>query len=135
MGSPGSFAAEPLTSARLQLEPLEVGHAAEAAVVLDDERLHTYIGGSPATIHRAGRQPGDAGELVAEAAWIVASAHQGNGYAGEAAAAMTGWLRERGVDRVVAQVHPRHEASMGVARSLRLSQTTTVVDGEVRWTN
>lgn len=31
------------------LEPLEVRHAAEVATVLDDERLHEYIGGRPAT--------------------------------------------------------------------------------------
>ncbi len=39
---------EPLRSARLDLEPLRVDHAAEAAVVFDDERLHRYIGGAPA---------------------------------------------------------------------------------------
>ena len=39
---------QPLRSARLDLEPLRVDHAAEAAVVFDDERLHRYIGGAPA---------------------------------------------------------------------------------------
>jgi RimJ/RimL family protein N-acetyltransferase len=39
---------QPVHSARLDLEPLRVEHAAEAAVVFDDERLHHYIGGSPA---------------------------------------------------------------------------------------
>jgi hypothetical protein len=39
---------QPLRSARLDLEPLRIDHAAEAAVVFDDERLHRYIGGAPA---------------------------------------------------------------------------------------
>lgn len=176
MGSPSSFAVEPLRSARLDLEPLRVEHAAEAAVMLGDSRLHTYIGGSPATtdqlrrryaqqvvghssdsdetwlnwmlrrrdigelvgtvqatVHRESSATGHAGRLVAEVAWVVATAAQGQGHAAEAAAAMTAWLREQGVDRFVAHVHPRHEASMGVARSLGLSPTATVVDGEVRW--
>jgi RimJ/RimL family protein N-acetyltransferase len=34
---------------RLQLEPLRVDHATELATVLDDERLHEFIGGRPAT--------------------------------------------------------------------------------------
>jgi RimJ/RimL family protein N-acetyltransferase len=42
-------AAERLRTARLDLEPLRVEHAAEAARVFDDERLHVFIGGSPAT--------------------------------------------------------------------------------------
>jgi RimJ/RimL family protein N-acetyltransferase len=43
-----SLAAEPLRTARLDLEPLRVEHAVEAARVFADERLHTFIGGSPA---------------------------------------------------------------------------------------
>jgi hypothetical protein len=39
---------QPLRSARLDLEPLRVEHAAEAAVVFADARLHRYIGGAPA---------------------------------------------------------------------------------------
>ncbi|WP_018656691.1 GNAT family N-acetyltransferase [Actinomadura flavalba] len=39
--------AETLTTRRLTLEPLTVHHAAEMAAVLDDDRLHTYIGGAP----------------------------------------------------------------------------------------
>lgn len=34
---------------RLWLEPLRVDHATELAAVLDDERLHDFIGGRPAT--------------------------------------------------------------------------------------
>jgi RimJ/RimL family protein N-acetyltransferase len=38
-----------IETARLSLEPLRVEHAAEMAPVLDDEALHAYIGGRPAT--------------------------------------------------------------------------------------
>jgi len=46
---------------------------------------------------------------------------------------MVGWLRNCGVDRLVAHVHPEHRASIGVARALGLTPTATVVDGEIRW--
>ncbi len=39
----------PLHTARLDLEPLRAEHAAEAAVAFADARLHTFIGGEPAT--------------------------------------------------------------------------------------
>ncbi|KUF16921.1 GNAT family N-acetyltransferase [Streptomyces silvensis] len=39
--------AEPITTARLTLEPLRVAHAEEMAVVLGDPALHTFIGGAP----------------------------------------------------------------------------------------
>jgi RimJ/RimL family protein N-acetyltransferase len=38
---------ETLVTERLVLEPLEVFHAAEIAVVLDDPELHRYTGGGP----------------------------------------------------------------------------------------
>lgn len=41
--------AEPFATARLDLLPLRVDHAAEMAVVLGDPALHTFIGGSPST--------------------------------------------------------------------------------------
>ncbi|WP_067484441.1 GNAT family N-acetyltransferase [Actinomadura hibisca] len=41
--------AEPLRTSRLLLEPLAVHHAEEMAGVLDDARLHEYIGGEPLT--------------------------------------------------------------------------------------
>jgi RimJ/RimL family protein N-acetyltransferase len=41
--------AEPLTTARLDLEPLRVDHATEMAVVLDDPALFTHTGGQPPT--------------------------------------------------------------------------------------
>ncbi|WBB65842.1 GNAT family N-acetyltransferase [Micromonospora sp. WMMD812] len=42
-------AAEPIETERLVLEPLRVGHAEEMAPLLDDERLHEYVGGRPDT--------------------------------------------------------------------------------------
>ena len=41
--------AELIETARLRLEPLRVDDAAEMATVLDDERLHEFTGGRPAT--------------------------------------------------------------------------------------
>ncbi|MGX1883335.1 GNAT family N-acetyltransferase [Streptomyces sp. NPDC055287] len=43
--------AEVITTARLDLLPLRVSHAGEMAAVRSDPRLHTFIGGAPATPH------------------------------------------------------------------------------------
>ncbi|MCX4880991.1 MULTISPECIES: GNAT family N-acetyltransferase [unclassified Streptomyces] len=40
---------EPFRTARLDVVPLRVGHAAEMAAVLSDPALHTFIGGAPAS--------------------------------------------------------------------------------------
>ncbi len=72
-------------------------------------------------------------ERVAELAWVIASAHQGRGFAKEAVAVTAAWLGERGVSRLRAHIHPEHEASMAVARSVGLAPTDVLVDGEVRW--
>ncbi len=48
---------------------------------------------------------------------------------------MVGWLRLHGVEVVIAHVHPRHQASMAVARAVGLVPTDAIVDGEVRWQN
>lgn len=163
-------AAEVIETERLRLEPLRADDAAEMAAVLDDEGLHTFIGGRPATLEelraryvrlvagqsadgsrgwlnwvvRHGRSGvavgtvqatlGSNGGLTAEVAWVIATPHQRRGYAKEASAAMTRWLRGRGVDALVAHVHPAHEASIRVARYLGFTPTDTVEDGEVRWT-
>jgi RimJ/RimL family protein N-acetyltransferase len=39
--------AEPLTTRRLELEPLRPDHARELAPVLDDPGLHAFTGGAP----------------------------------------------------------------------------------------
>lgn len=70
---------------------------------------------------------------VADVAWVIGTAHQGRGYAHEAARLMVEWLRDNGVDTVVAHIHPGHHASGAVARRLGLRPTDHLVDGEVRW--
>ena len=70
---------------------------------------------------------------TADLAWVIGTSDQGNGFAREAAAVMAEWLRARGVARLRANIHPRHEASIKVARSIGLEPTGTLVDGELRW--
>lgn len=72
---------------------------------------------------------------VADVAWVIGSRFQRRGYAQEAAAAMTAWLRGQGVTALSAHIHPQNEASRAVARSIGLAPTATSVDGEVRWEN
>jgi RimJ/RimL family protein N-acetyltransferase len=76
----------------------------------------------------------DRAAVVAELAWVVAVDHQRRGYAREAAAAMAGWLREHGVDTLIAHVNPAHRASIAVATGLGMHATGVTVDGETRWT-
>lgn len=73
------------------------------------------------------------GETVAELAWVIASPHQRQGYAREAATALAAWLLTEGVSELVAHVHPDHDASAAVARGLGMLPTDTITDGEVRW--
>jgi RimJ/RimL family protein N-acetyltransferase len=70
---------------------------------------------------------------IAYLAWVVGTEHQGHGFAKEAVAAMSGWLRERGIVRRRANIHPHHGASMAVARAVGLVPSGVIVDGEVRW--
>ncbi len=47
----GDWPAAPILSTeRLELEPLRVNHAAEVAPLLNDPDLHTFTGGTPATV-------------------------------------------------------------------------------------
>jgi RimJ/RimL family protein N-acetyltransferase len=89
-------------------------------------------GGAPAGTVQATVREDDRG-LTADVAWVIGAAHQGRGYAREAARAMAAWLRQAGVEVVIAHVHPEHHASMAVARALGLAPTGDIVDGEVRW--
>jgi RimJ/RimL family protein N-acetyltransferase len=160
MTSPASLRPEPITTERLGLEPLRVGHADEMAPVLDDVRLHGFIGGEPLALDHLreryarlvagvskgwlnwivrceGRAVGTVQATVdggaADVAWVVGTAYQGHGYAGEAALGMVEWLRRNGIREVVAHVHPEHRASAAVAARVGLVATEVVVDGEVRW--
>jgi L-amino acid N-acyltransferase YncA len=46
---------------------------------------------------------------------------------------MADWLVQAGVAVLAANIHPEHEASASVARSLGFRPTGAVVDGENRW--
>lgn len=73
------------------------------------------------------------GHAVADVAWVIGAAYQRRGYAREAAQRMVEWLREIGVDTIVANIHPDHHASNAVARRVGLTPTSELVDGEIRW--
>ena len=64
---------------------------------------------------------------------MIGHAYQGQGLAKEAAGLMASWLRGHGVERLGARIHPRHGASIAVARSIGLVATATIVDGEIQW--
>ena len=84
------------------------------------------VGTVQATVIDAGR--------AADVAWVVGTAHQGRGYAVEAAAGMLAWLRERGVTEIRAHVHPGHAASARVAERIGLVATGELDDeGEQVW--
>ncbi len=70
---------------------------------------------------------------IANLAWVIGTAHQGQGLAKETAGLVAAWLREQGVARLGARVHPRHAASNAVARSIGLAPTRDIVDGEIQW--
>ena len=74
----------------------------------------------------------DAGAATAELAWVVGSAYQGQGFAGEAGAAVRDALRVPGTT-VIAHIAPGHTASESVARRLGLLPTDVVHEGETRW--
>ncbi|MFH8338282.1 GNAT family N-acetyltransferase [Streptomyces sp. AM6-12] len=78
-------------------------------------------------------QASDGDHTEAELAWVIGVGHQGEGYGQEGALAMAAWLRARGADRLTAHIHPGHEASKGIARSLGLRPTDRSTDGEVLW--
>jgi len=75
----------------------------------------------------------DTAALNAEVSWVIAAPHQRQGFAHEAADVMLSWLRRQGVQRIVAHIHPHHQASQRVARKIGLSPTHAIQDGETRW--
>ena len=67
-------------------------------------------------------------------AWVIGTEWQGQGYAGEASAALGGWLHASGVHRLTARIHPDHAASAAVARRVGLQPTGRLdADGEELW--
>ncbi|GAA1417995.1 GNAT family N-acetyltransferase [Agrococcus citreus] len=70
----------------------------------------------------------------AEIAWVIGSPWQARGFGSRAASLLVSELAMLGIRELLAHIHPKHSASQRVARSLGMSPTETVVDGEVRWT-
>jgi RimJ/RimL family protein N-acetyltransferase len=154
--------AEPFSTARLSLLPLEPRYAGEMAAVLADPALYAFTGGEPPSVTelaaRYERQvagPGRADEYwlnwviragdeligyvqstvtrtTAEIAWVIGSAWQGHGYAKEAAIGLVAWLKAQDL-RIVAHIHPDHSASAAVATAVGLSRTEHIEDGEYLW--
>lgn len=152
-----------LVTRRLRLLPLRVAHAEEMAVVLSDPALHTFIGGTPATVealraryarmiagspepevswcnwviqldgHLVGTVQATIGPDDAEIAWVVGTPWQGQGIAKEAAAALKAWLFEQDVQVITAYIHPDHQASAAVAAAVGLAPTDLTHDGETLW--
>jgi RimJ/RimL family protein N-acetyltransferase len=117
---------------RARFERQVVGHSADGTEQWRNwtVRLRSSgqaIGTLQATVRPCGER------TVAEIAWVVGVVYQGQGFAKEAAAEMVSWLRARGISSVAARIHPRHDASMAVARSVGLAPTDVVQAGELRW--
>jgi RimJ/RimL family protein N-acetyltransferase len=73
------------------------------------------------------------GSATASVAWTIGSSWQRQGYAAEAASGLVHWLAVNGVESIVANVHPGHDASAAVAARAGLRRTDEIVDGEVVW--
>ena len=84
--------------------------------VARDRATHAPVGTVQATISD------DDDGRSAELAWVIATSRQGEGLATEAARAAMEWLRDQGVTRFVAHIHPDHGASAAVARHLGLAR-------------
>ena len=124
----------PLTPGRLRARyrRLELGRSADGSqrwlnwiVRLCADRQ--AIGATQATV------TADDDRVIARLAWTIGVRHQRQGYATEAARAMATWLRQEGVDVLLADIRPGHVASIKVARAVGLAPTGQVPDGEIRW--
>lgn len=73
------------------------------------------------------------GRDTAETAWVIGTPWQGRGLATEAALAVTAWLAELPVGRLIAHIHPDHHASAAVAAGCGFAPTPHREDGEIRW--
>ena len=70
-----------------------------------------------------------------EIAWVIGEPWQGRGYATRAAQLLVQQLREQGVTKLTAHIHPDYAASQRIARTLGMAPTGISVDGEDRWEN
>jgi RimJ/RimL family protein N-acetyltransferase len=85
------------------------------------------VGTMQATVTSEGRP------VVAELAWVIGASRQRQGFAKEAAELVASWLRARRVLCLRAHIHPGHDASIAVARSIGLRPTDVMKDGELLW--
>ncbi|GGS61325.1 hypothetical protein GCM10010270_35370 [Streptomyces violaceus] len=69
-----TFAAQAISTSRLDLLPLHIEHAEEMAAALSDPALHTFIGGTPATPQalRSRYQRMTAGSPDPDVSWLNA---------------------------------------------------------------
>lgn len=74
-----------------------------------------------------------ADQRSAEISWVIGRPWQGLGYASRAARLLIDGLRTRGVEQVIAHIHPDHEASQRIAQGIGMKASDVVVDGETRW--
>jgi RimJ/RimL family protein N-acetyltransferase len=147
----GTEADHALSTARLLLTPLVAADAEPLAAALADPALWTYTGGRPETVATFRRRAADttpgrlnwvvrtpeiAGYVQASVegeqawlAWVIGTAHQGHGYAAEAAAA----VRNHVTVPVCAAISAANAASEAVARAIGLSPTVEQVGGERVW--
>lgn len=107
-----------------------------AGPATDDEIWHNWIIRLPDSRTAIGLVQATVTAPSADLAWLVGVAWQGNGYATEAATAMSDWLITRGVDRFRAHIHPGHVVSGKVATAIGLTATDeSDEDGEIVWTS
>ena len=98
------------------------------------ERWHNWIIRDAESNEAAGFVQATVVGPSADVAWVVGLRWQGRGLAREAAAAMTEWLMQHGVNTFRAHIHPAHAASCGVALAIGLHPTDVFDDdGERLW--
>ncbi|HYY32407.1 MAG TPA: GNAT family N-acetyltransferase [Gaiellaceae bacterium] len=71
--------------------------------------------------------------VTALVAWVIGVPWQSRGYATEAARALVAWLRTRGAQTILANVHPDHLASAKVAERTGFEPTDEEANGERIW--
>jgi RimJ/RimL family protein N-acetyltransferase len=99
----------------------------------EGERWHNWVLRRRDTGAAAGYLQTTVTGLDAEVAWVLGAAHQGHGFATEAARTVVEAIAAAGVPLLSAYVAPGHAPSEAVARRLGLRPTGDVRDGEVRW--
>jgi RimJ/RimL family protein N-acetyltransferase len=83
------------------------------------------IGHVQATVTDGGR--------TTDIAWLIGTAWQGRGYAGEATRALVAWLEASGAATITAHIEAGHDASGRVAAAAGLVPSDDTEDGEVVW--